>query len=165
MISSLASKCQDFKVEMPFFQPLYVMKLKTSKSLHFEASKDIITKFKSQGLYTIKIRYWSASGSGFPPTLIPALRKIGLLHHKKAKLPKHLQHSVCCFWFESWLLPFFISVVRRFWRQWSSCHFPTESTACGTDCINWFNLYNFGHFDRKVRIIQKNMKIVKNASN
>ena len=29
--SSLASKCQDFKVEMPFFQPLYVMKLKTSK--------------------------------------------------------------------------------------------------------------------------------------
>ena len=31
MISSLASKCQYFKVEMPFFQPLYVMKLKTSK--------------------------------------------------------------------------------------------------------------------------------------
>ena len=31
MISSLASKCQDFKVEMPFFQPLYVMKLKTPK--------------------------------------------------------------------------------------------------------------------------------------
>ena len=29
MISSLASKCQDFKVEMPFFQPLYVMKLIT----------------------------------------------------------------------------------------------------------------------------------------
>ena len=31
MISSLASKCKDFKVEMHFFQPLYVMKLKTSK--------------------------------------------------------------------------------------------------------------------------------------
>ena len=31
MISSLAVKCQDFKVEMPFFQPLYVMKFKTSK--------------------------------------------------------------------------------------------------------------------------------------
>ena len=30
MISRLASKCQDFKFEMPFFQPLYVMKLKTS---------------------------------------------------------------------------------------------------------------------------------------
>ena len=30
MISLLASKCQDFKVEMSFFQPLYVLKLKTS---------------------------------------------------------------------------------------------------------------------------------------
>ena len=29
MISSLASKCQDFKDEMPFFQPFYDMKLKT----------------------------------------------------------------------------------------------------------------------------------------
>ena len=29
MISSLASKCQDFKVGMPFFQPFYEMKLKT----------------------------------------------------------------------------------------------------------------------------------------
>mgnify|MGYP001180558486 CR=1 FL=1 len=49
MISSLVSKCQDFKVGMPFFQPFYVMKLKTSLSLkcwHFEASADIITKFK-----------------------------------------------------------------------------------------------------------------------
>jgi len=31
MISSLASKCQDLKVEMPYFQPLYVMKFNTSK--------------------------------------------------------------------------------------------------------------------------------------
>ena len=31
MIPSLAAKCQDFKVEMPFFHPLYVVKLKTSK--------------------------------------------------------------------------------------------------------------------------------------
>ena len=29
-----------------------------------------------------------------PPSLIPALRNISILHHKKAKLPKHLQHSV-----------------------------------------------------------------------
>ena len=93
MISSLASKCQDFKVEMPFFQPLYVMKLKISKfkGWHFVASEDIITKFKSQGLYTIKIKYWNASGSGFPPSLIPALRNISILHYKKAKLRKHLQ--------------------------------------------------------------------------
>ena len=31
MISSLAAKRQDFKVEMPFFHPLYVVKLKASK--------------------------------------------------------------------------------------------------------------------------------------
>ena len=68
------------------------------KCWHFVASEDSITKFKSQGLYTIKIKYWNASGSGrgsgFPPSLIPALRNIGILHYKKAKLCKHLEHSV-----------------------------------------------------------------------
>ena len=54
----------------------------------------MFTKFKSQGLYTIKIKYWNASGSGFPPSLIPALQKIGILHHKKAKLCKHMRQSV-----------------------------------------------------------------------
>ena len=39
----------------------------------------MITKFKSQGLYTIKIKYLNASGSGFPPSLIPALRNIAIL--------------------------------------------------------------------------------------
>ena len=28
-----------------------------------------------------------------PPSLIPALRNKGILHRKKAKLPKHFQHS------------------------------------------------------------------------
>ena len=28
------------------------------------------------------------------PSLIPALQNIGILHHKKAKLRKHLQQSV-----------------------------------------------------------------------
>ena len=63
------------------------MKLKTSKfKVHFEASEDIITKFNSQGLYIMKIKYWNSSGNGFPPSLIPALRNIGILRHKKAKL-------------------------------------------------------------------------------
>ena len=46
VISALASKCQDFKFEMPFFQPLYELKLKTSqvKSGLFEASEDIMTR-------------------------------------------------------------------------------------------------------------------------
>ena len=36
----------------------------------------------------------NSSGSGFPSSLIPALRNIGILHYKKAKLCKHLEHSV-----------------------------------------------------------------------
>ena len=56
--------------------------------------ENIFTKFKSQGLYAIKIKYWNASGSGFPPSLIPALRNIGILHHKKEKLRILLQQSV-----------------------------------------------------------------------
>ena len=68
--------------------------ISTLKSWQFEASENIITKFKSQGLYTIKIKYWNASRSGFPPSLIPALQNKGILHHKTAKLPKHLQQSV-----------------------------------------------------------------------
>ena len=70
------------------------MGISTLKSWHFEANEDIITKFKSQGLYIIEIKYSNASGSGFPPSLIPALRNIGILHYKKTKLCKHLQHSV-----------------------------------------------------------------------
>ena len=41
-----------------------------------------------------QIKYWNASGSGFPPSLIPALQNIGISHYKKAKLRKHLQQSV-----------------------------------------------------------------------
>ena len=53
---------------MTVFQLFYEMKLKTSKSWHFEASKDIMTKFKSQDLHIIRIKYCNASGSGFPPS-------------------------------------------------------------------------------------------------
>ena len=30
-----------------------------------------------------------------PPSLIPALQNIGILHHKKAKLRIHMRQSVC----------------------------------------------------------------------
>ena len=33
-------------------------------------------------------------GSGFPPSLIPALQNIGILHHEKAELRILLQQSV-----------------------------------------------------------------------
>ena len=70
---------------MPFFHPLYEVKLKASKSWPFEASEDIMTKFKSQGLHIIRIKYWNASGSGSPPSLILALWNIGILLHKQNK--------------------------------------------------------------------------------
>ena len=59
------------------------------KCWHFVASEDSITKFKSQGLYTIKLKYWNANGSGFPPSLIPALWNIDVLLHKQATWIKH----------------------------------------------------------------------------
>ena len=48
------------------------------KSWPFEASEDIMTKFKSHALHIIRIKYWKASGSGNSPSLIPALRKIAI---------------------------------------------------------------------------------------
>ena len=69
------------------------------KCWHFEASEDIMTKFKSQGLYIIRIKYWNVSGSGLPPSLISPLRNIGILQYKQAELSKHFQHSVVeCAW-------------------------------------------------------------------
>ena len=44
------------------------------KSCHFEARKDIITKFESQALHIIRIKYWKTSKSSNPP----ALRKIAI---------------------------------------------------------------------------------------
>ena len=82
-----AFKWQGLKVGMPVFQLFYGMKLKTSKfkkSWHFEASEAIMTKFKSQALHVIRIKYWKAGGTGNPPSLIPALWNIGILLHKQA---------------------------------------------------------------------------------
>ena len=55
-----------------------------------------MTKFKSQDLYITRIKHWNYSGSGPPPSFIPTLWNIGILHHKQAKLRKDMQvqHSV-----------------------------------------------------------------------
>ena len=76
---------------MTIFQLFYEMKLKTSKSCHFEANKDIMTKFKSQALHIIIIKYWNASVSGNPPSFIPALWNIGILLQKQATHAKQFE--------------------------------------------------------------------------
>ena len=79
VISSLDSKWQVLKIGMPVFQLFYEMNLK--KSLHFKASEDIMTKFKSQALHITRIRlYCNSGGCGNPPSLW----NIGILLHKQA---------------------------------------------------------------------------------
>ena len=95
MISSLASKFQH--LGCPFFSHFMIWNWRPliSKSWHFAASDDIMTKSKSQGLHIIRIKYWNASRSGSPPSLISAYWNIGISFHKMAKLWKYMQHSVC----------------------------------------------------------------------
>ena len=59
----------------------------------FEASEDIMTKVKSQGLHKIRIKYWNASGSGSTPFLIPAHWNISILLYKQAK-PWTIMHTI-----------------------------------------------------------------------
>ena len=77
----MALKSQHYKLRNLQFHYIKWLKkgIPTLKCWHFEVSEDIITKFKSQGLYIIRIKYWNASGSGSrsPPSLIPALWNIG----------------------------------------------------------------------------------------
>ena len=56
---------------------------------HFESSEDIMTKFKSQALHVIRIKYSKAGGSGNPVFLITALWNIGILIHKQDNRAKH----------------------------------------------------------------------------
>ena len=69
----------------------------TLKCWHFKASEDVITKLKSQGLYITLIKYWNASGSGFPTSLIPTFWNIDILYHKQATRIKHFCPK-CILW-------------------------------------------------------------------
>ena len=51
------------------------MVIPTSKTCYFETS---ITKFKSQALNVIKIKYWKVSGSSNPPALLRKIAFLGL---------------------------------------------------------------------------------------
>ena len=69
-----------------------------------------MTKFKPQALHIIRIRYWKTSGSGNPPSLIPALRKISILG-LEMKFSIQLFLHVCKF------SQFYIQFVRKLpWR-------------------------------------------------
>ena len=115
MISSLASKCQHFKVGMPIFQPFYVMKLKTSnfKVLAFCSQWRYHDQIQITSFHIIRIKYWNASRSGSPPTLIPALYNIGILLHKQATLGKHFWPE-CIFVFDA----LFEKIGNRLCNTW-----------------------------------------------
>ena len=51
MVSSLASKWEGLNVGVPVFQLFYEIELKTFKIKHFQASEDIMTKFKNCKLF------------------------------------------------------------------------------------------------------------------
>ena len=70
------------------------MVIPTLKTCFFEASEDIMTKFKSQALRIIRIKYWNAGGSGNPPSLIPALWNIDILLIKRQPGPNNMTASV-----------------------------------------------------------------------
>ena len=123
MISSLAAKCQHFKL-----RGLEFHNIKWLKKEHFNFK---VLAFWSQWRYHYqiqitrplyhKIKYWNASGSGFPPSLIPALWNIGILYHKKAKLRKHMRQSVCGFMHnfhkKSWMLSRYLLSTQLHWAS------------------------------------------------
>ena len=88
--------------------------------MHFEASEGIITKFKSQGLYTIRIKFWNASGSGSPPSLIPSLCNIGILLHKQATWIKHFCPECTSLFFNSQVI--IITQPTTIWRKTGVMH-------------------------------------------
>ena len=75
MISSLASKCLEFKVRGLQFH--FIKQLKNRhpkfKALPFWSQWRYQTKSKLQAFHVIRIKYWKACGSRTPPLLIPAL--------------------------------------------------------------------------------------------
>ena len=169
MISSLASKCQHFKLRgLQFYYIKWLKKgIPTLKSWHFEASEDIITKFKSQDLYIIRIKYWNASWSGFPPSIIPALQNIGILLHKQATWIKHFCPD-CIMYKNTWFTNF-ISV--SFWSQ-DLCKLKMGSLRECENLLNFLGLsskvYKINYYGsltvwnwKKKKLIKWNCKLPK----
>ena len=78
-----------FKTASPFFKSFYELKLKTLKSWHFEASEDVMTKFKSQALHIIQNQILKCWWEWQPSLLHFILWKIDILFQKQATQTKH----------------------------------------------------------------------------
>ena len=75
------------------------------KYWHFEAIEDIMTKFKSQGLYIIRIKYWNTTSAHW---------NIGILLHKQAKRRTIMHMTVCvCILYlaNNWIHIFYLFVL------------------------------------------------------
>ena len=107
---------------MIVFKLFYEMELKTLslKSCQFEASKDIITKFKPQALHIIRIKFWNPSGSGNPPSLIPALRIIAILGLKTGLWQWHNGISAlqCTYLYMDIYFPLNLDKKKHFWTTY-----------------------------------------------
>ena len=92
----------------------------TLKSWHFEASEDIMTKFRLQALHIKRIKYWNAGGSGSPPSFNPALLNIVILLHKQATRTKHFDgqciYISCRIYCFSLYLDFSFIIEFQFYR-------------------------------------------------
>jgi hypothetical protein len=94
---------------------------------HFDASEDIITKFRLQVLHITRIKYWNAGGSDNPPSFNPTLLIIGIL----------LCEPDQTFWAGVQELNFdFKWVLSPLWNATSHKHLVPPSLSCGlTTCL------------------------------
>ena len=83
---------QPINFNVGYLCSVYEVKCLCSRGLEWGILKPVKiswSNFKSQGLHIIRIKFWNASGSGSPPSLILALCNIGILLHKQATRIKH----------------------------------------------------------------------------
>ena len=96
------------------------------KSWHFEASEDVMTKYKSQALHIIRIKCQNADGSGNPPSFIPVLLNIGMFLHKQATWTKHFDGK-CIHHITSILVP----------RKWHHYNDSSNAKISQLKSCNW----------------------------
>ena len=142
---------------MSIFQPFYTIwnwRPLSLKSWHFEASEDIMTKFKSLAFHIKRIKYWNAGGSGNPPSLIPALQNRDILLIKRPPGPNNMTASVCVSKtvLNKKLDSFLLYWVT--WVQWKCFKFLGQFVNCyvhnnGSWCWKWMKNKSTVEFYKK----------------